>query len=171
MVGGQCRGHHGFDLDAVAVREHARRDSSNGKDSALRRIDDRDEAIDAEHAEIRHCKSSAFVVEGEEVFCFAPCRPARGSAWPIRPNSSRSALRITGTTRPSSRATATPMLISACCWIPCSVKLAFMDGKSLSARAQAWRMKSLIDGISSSPRSFHALLSLLTAVMSMSMLM
>ena len=30
MVGRQCRRHHGFNLDAVAIRDHARRDPADG---------------------------------------------------------------------------------------------------------------------------------------------
>src|SRR5258706_16141157 len=68
VIGRQRRGHQRFDREHAVVGNDPRRDASDGQYGALRRVDDRDETIDAEHAEIGNRKRSAFVIERQEVF-------------------------------------------------------------------------------------------------------
>ena len=100
------------DCDGVAVGHYAGRDPANCENRALRRIDDRDKIIDAEHTEIRDGKGSALVVQREEFFLLRFFDKLAALFAPALASDSRSALRITGTTKPSSSATAMPILMS-----------------------------------------------------------
>src|SRR3990172_3662322 len=68
MISGKCRSHKRAYREHAIVGNHAGCDAADGENCALRRIDNGGKAIDAEHAEIRHRKRSAFVVEREEFF-------------------------------------------------------------------------------------------------------
>ncbi len=62
MVGGNAHGHHRAHRDALAVGHDTRRDVANGEDGALRRIDNRDKVINAEHTEIGDRESTTIII-------------------------------------------------------------------------------------------------------------
>src|ERR1044071_8304283 len=66
VVGGEVHRHRRPRGDAAVCGDHARRDAPDGEDRRLRRVDDRGEAVDAEHAEIGDGESAALVIERKQ---------------------------------------------------------------------------------------------------------
>src|SRR4030095_787869 len=63
VIGGESRGHYRTHSNAFAVRHDAWTDLADSKNRTLRRINDGDEAIHTEHAEVRDRESTTFVVQ------------------------------------------------------------------------------------------------------------
>jgi hypothetical protein len=68
MIGRKAHGHHRSNRDAFAVGNDARSDLADGEDGALRRIDNGDKVINAEHTEIRDRESTTILIQREESF-------------------------------------------------------------------------------------------------------
>ena len=82
MVGRQNHGHQRADRKHAFVGDDARSDLADCQNGALRRIDDRDKTIDAEHTEIGHRESTAFVIERKKFFLLRFIGQAAGRARP-----------------------------------------------------------------------------------------
>src|SRR4030095_528791 len=68
VIGGETHGHYRTHSNALAVRHDAWTDLADRKSRTLRRIDDGDETIDAEHAQVRDRESTAFVIQWKKFF-------------------------------------------------------------------------------------------------------
>src|SRR5262245_24386053 len=68
VISGETHGHDRTHSNAFAVRHDARPDLADRQDSALRRVDDRNKVIDAEHAQIRDRESTTLIVQRKEFF-------------------------------------------------------------------------------------------------------
>ena len=68
VIGGETHGHYRTHSNAFAVRHDAWTDPADCKNRTLRRIDDGDETIHAEHAKVGNRESTAFVVQRKSFF-------------------------------------------------------------------------------------------------------
>src|SRR4249920_635162 len=68
VIGGETHGHYRTHSNAFAVRHDAWPDLADCKNRTLRRINDGDETLDAEHTKVRDRESTAFVVQRKKFF-------------------------------------------------------------------------------------------------------
>ena len=118
-------------------------DAPDGEDRRLRRVDDRLERVDAVHAEVRDRERAALDVLGAEPAARARLDDLDAGAPRSRASSRRSASCTTGTTSPSSVATAIADVDAAPGTIEPSRHDAFTRGWRRSASAQSLTSRSV----------------------------